>query len=138
MSNDKFKKIVRNFVERGVNQKEMAAFDEFYSPEFVDHALPPNLPPGLEGRKMFASAFYNAFPDLTITIEDWVVDGQKVAVRQSAQGTHQGDLMGIPATGKSIHISGIFIFRFEGNKVVEQWEIFDQMGMMQQLGIIPA
>lgn len=129
---------VRRFVERGINQHNLDEFDVFYSPEVVDHALPPNVPSGLEGRKLFASAFFSAFPDIQITIEDLVAEGDRVAARQSARGTHTGELMGIPPTGKQVSITGMFIFRFENGKVVEHWEIFDQLGMMQQLGVIPT
>jgi predicted ester cyclase len=89
MSTEHHKTTVQRFVERGINRKNMDEFDVFYSPDLIDHALPPNVPQGLPGRKMFASAFFAAFPDLHITIEDLVAEGETVVARQSARGTHR-------------------------------------------------
>ncbi|RPJ20499.1 MAG: ester cyclase [Chloroflexi bacterium] len=138
MSTEQYKAAVQNLIEKGFNQKDMSAFTDYFSPNLTDHALPPNLPGGLEGRTMFVSAFMSAFPDMHIHVEDTVIDGNKVVIRWSAHGTHKGDLMGIPPTGKEVSITGIAIDRFENGQSVEHWEIIDQMSLMQQLGVIPA
>jgi steroid delta-isomerase-like uncharacterized protein len=138
MSPEQNKAAIQRFVERAINQHNVDEFDDYYSPDLVDHALPPNIPQGLAGRKLFAATFFAAFPDMHITIEDLVAEGDKVVARQSARGTHQGELMGIPPTGKQITITGMFAFRFENGRMVEQWELFDQMSMMQQLGVLPS
>jgi steroid delta-isomerase-like uncharacterized protein len=132
------KDAARNFIELGFNQKNPAAVDTYFSPSLTDHALPPMLPPGFEGRKMFYGAFLAAFPDIHVNVKDQVAEGNKVVTHWAAHGTHQGELMGIPATGKSINVNGIAIDRFENGQSVEHWEIFDQMGLMQQLGVIPT
>ncbi|MBX3082421.1 MAG: ester cyclase [Anaerolineae bacterium] len=132
------KAAVRHFIETAFNQHDLGGFPDYYSPNLIDHALPPNMPQGLEGRKMLASMFFTGFPDIRVTIEDMVAEGDKVVAYWSATGTHQGDLMGIPPTGKYVTISGMAIDRLQGGKSVEHWEIIDQLGLMQQLGVIPA
>jgi predicted ester cyclase len=87
---------------------------------------------------MFASALLAAFPDLHVQLDDMVADGDKLVSRYTVHGTHDGELMGIPPTGKQVSIGGIAIDRFEDGQSVEHWEVFDQMGMMQQLGVIPT
>lgn len=133
-----YKTAVESLIEKGFNQKDMSVFKDYFSPTLTDHALPPGLPAGLEGRTMFVSAFITAFPDIHIHVEDTVTEGDKLVTRWSAHGTHQGDLLGIPPTGKEVSINGIAIDRFENSQSVEHWEIIDQLGLMQQLGVIPA
>ena len=135
---EQYKTAARNFIEKGLNQKDLSAFETYFSPDLTDHALPPGLPPGREGRKIFASALLAAFPDLQVDVEDLVAEGEKLVTRYSVRGTHKGDLMGIPATGKEISITGIAVDRFENRLSVEHWEIIDQLGLMQQLGVVPA
>lgn len=132
------KTAVQNLVEKGFNQKEMSAFESYFSPNLIDHALPPGLPAGFEGRKIFVSAFLSAFPDIHVHIEDAVTEGNKLVIRWSAHGTHKADLMGIPPTDKEVSMTGIAIDRFENGQSVEHWEIIDQLSLMQQLGVIPA
>lgn len=138
MSAEQYKTAARNLIEKGFNEKDQAAFESYFSPALKDHALPPGMPEGYEGRKMFYSAFLAAFPDLHVHIEDAVAEGDRLVTRWSAEGTQSGELMGIPATAKKVSVNGIAIDRFENGQSVEHWEIFDQMGLMQQLGVIPA
>jgi predicted ester cyclase len=138
MSTEQLKSAVKNFIENGLNKQDWAVLEGYFSPSLVDHALPPMLPPGLEGRKMFAAAFFAAFPDIHVHVEDLLAEGERTVLRWSAHGTHQGELMGIPATGKSVNMTGIAIDRFENGRSVEHWEEIDQMGLMQQLGVIPT
>ena len=137
MSTEQNKIAAHHFLEQGFNQKNPLALEAFFSPSLIDHALPPMLPPGFEGRKMFYGAFISAFPDVYIQVQDQVAEGNKVVTYWVATGTHKGELMGIPATGKSVTVSGIAIDSFEDGKSTEHWEIFDQMGLMQQLGVAP-
>jgi predicted ester cyclase len=135
---EQMKAAADRFIEEGFNKKNMTEFDEYFSSRIVDHALPPGLPEGLEGRKMFISAFFTAFPDLEVHIDDRVAEADKLVTRWTARGTHQGELMGIPPTGKAVTVTGIAIDRFENGQSIEHWEVFDQMGMMLQLGVVPA
>lgn len=128
----------QNLIEKGFNQKDVSAFEDFFSTSLKDHALPPGVPEGFEGRKMFYSAMLAAFPDMQVRLEDAFAEGNKLVTRWSARGTHQGDMMGLPPTGKQISVGGIAIDRFENGQSVEHWEVFDQAGLMQQLGVIPS
>jgi steroid delta-isomerase-like uncharacterized protein len=125
-------------VEEVLNQGNRTVADELITPDFVDHAALPGMPGDREGFTAAAAAMRTAFPDLRVTVEDQVAEGDRVAHRVTMQGTHQGDLFGFPPTGKRMTIGGISISRFAGGKLVEHWGINDDLGMLQQLGIIPA
>lgn len=128
---------VRRSFEEVWNKRNPAAVDELVSPDYVDHSLPPELPPNREGLKQLFTMYQAAFPDTVMTIEDQVAEGDKVVTRWTARGTHKGDLMGIPPTGKEVTVTGIDISRFADGKEVEHWGQFDLMGMMQQIGVVP-
>jgi predicted ester cyclase len=111
--------------------------DELCAPGYT--ARVPGFPPmDRAGRTALAQAFYAAFPDLTQTIEDGIGDGEKDALRITMTGTHQGELMGLPPTGRPIAVSGMAAFRIVGGQVAELHEVFDQLGLMQQIGAIPS
>jgi steroid delta-isomerase-like uncharacterized protein len=131
------KAIARQLIEDVWLAGNPAAVEDYYAADVVDHALPPGMPPGREGVKAFASMYTGALTDSEISIEDQVAEGDLVVTRWSSQATHSGELMGIPATGKRISASGIGINRIVDGKVVESWSQVDQMGMMQQLGVVP-
>jgi len=120
------------------SQEDLSKLEEFLAPDFVSHSTPPGLAPGIEGVKQMVSIFQNAFPDMDAAIEDVVAEGDKVVVRFSATGTHQGEFFGIPPTGKRIRSTGINIFRIANGKIVEHWNNADDLGLMQQLGVIPS
>ena len=82
--------------------------------------------------------YRTVFPDMTMTVEDIIADGDRVVVRWSARGTHGGDLAGFPPTGRPVSVTGIGIHRFVGGRIVENWSQFDQMGMLQQIGAVPS
>jgi steroid delta-isomerase-like uncharacterized protein len=131
------KAIVRRSFEEVWNQGKLVAADEIYDASFVAHGLGVELPPGPEGFKQFVSVYRSAFPDLHFTIEDQFAEGDRVVVRWTARGTHKGELMGIPATGKPVVVTGIDIYHIHSGKAVESWANWDALGMMQQLGVIP-
>jgi len=111
--------------------------DELLAPDFVEHEeLPPGIPPGREAVKQFSTLFRSAFPDLKITIDDIIAEGDKVVVRGIWSGTHKGEFMGIPPTDKSVSFGVIDIVRIVGGKVVEHWGQMEPLRMMQQLGVI--
>jgi predicted ester cyclase len=91
-----------------------------------------------DGHKAFMAGLLAAFPDSRFIVDDVIAEGDKLVTRWSAHGTHTGELMGIPPTGRKVLVSGTAIDRFENGQSVEHWEIFDQVGLMQQLGVIPA
>jgi steroid delta-isomerase-like uncharacterized protein len=92
---------------------------------------------GLEAIKQFTAGVRQAFPDMEITLEDQIAEGDKVVTRFTSRGTHQGELWGIPATGKEVEVTSISMDRIEGGKIAEHWTHADQLGMMQQLGVVP-
>ena len=116
-----------------------AVIDELVAGDYVGHD--PALPEptrGPEGVKQFYDEFRAAYPDASLTIEAQLAEGDYVTTRWTGRGTQQGELMGIPATGKQVTVSGITISRLAGGKIAEEWTAWDTLGMMQQLGAIPA
>jgi len=138
MSTEESKALVRRFYEEVFNHKNMAGIDAFVDPNSIEHALPPGMPGGIKGSKQFIGMYLAAFPDLHLTVEDQVAEADKVTTRWTSRGTHQGELMGIPPTGKHVTVTGIDINRFEDGKSVEHWLNMDNLGMLQQLGVIPT
>ena len=132
------KAIVRRQEEELFTQGNLDAADEIYAPNYVGHD--PSNPEdirGLEAAKQAAADYREAFPDLQVIIEDLIAEGDKVAARVRFSGTHQGELDGIAPTGRRVDCTGIVISRIEGGKIAEDWANFDDLGMMQQLGVIP-
>lgn len=138
MSADSNKTLVRQFVEEAQSRHNLSAVDEYLSPDFVDHSVPPGLPPNREGVKLQFTMFFNALPDLQAIIHDQVADDDKVVTRKTLRGTHRGDLLGIPPTGKVVDINVIDILRVKDNQITDHWNNVDRLGLMQQLGVLPA
>lgn len=138
MSAEENKAMVRRFVEEAFNKGNLDVADEVYAPSFTHHgpADPEERTP--EGVKQFVGIYRDAFPDLDTTVEDVISEGDTVVYRWTARGTHQGDLMGVAPTGNGVTITGITIERFSGGRIVEEWNNFDRLGMMQQLGVVPS
>ncbi len=135
MSTEKNKALVRHFFEEVLNQGKLALIDELHVPDFVYHNASRTIH-GLESFKQYLSMLLTAFPDLHVTIEDMIGEGDRVVVRFTFRGTHQGDLRGIPPTGKQVAVRGIDILCAANGKVVEEWANIDELGLMQQLGVI--
>jgi steroid delta-isomerase-like uncharacterized protein len=129
------KVMMRRWFEEVWNRGRVAAIDEMLSSQATIHGLGPE---GLDvaAFKQFHTRYRSAFPDVRIHVEDVIAEGDKVAVRWSGTGTHQGNDLGFPATGNSIQFTGMTIGRVENGKLVEGWNVFDQLGMLQQLGVV--
>jgi steroid delta-isomerase-like uncharacterized protein len=138
MSTEENKTIARRAFEEVWNQGSATAFDELYVPDQVSHGLGMDVPAGTQGLRQFVSLYRTAYPDTHFTINDQIAEGDKVATRWTAIGTHLGDLMGIAPTGKRVTVTGMTINRIENGKIVETWNNFDALGQLQQLGVIPA
>jgi steroid delta-isomerase-like uncharacterized protein len=134
---EKNKAIVLRHWEEVVSKGKLDLIDETFAPDFVAHEADQDIR-GPEGVRQFIVMLRAAFPDLQVTVEDVLAEGDKVVQRWSARGSHQGELMGLAPSGKRISVAGITISHFEGGKVAEEWELYDTMGMMQQLGAIPS
>ncbi len=134
MSTEENKAIVRRFYDEALNQKNLAAIEEYVDPHFIDHS---GAPGGIEGVKQVFSMTLATYPDLHLTFEDQIAEGNKVVSRLTWHGTQQGECMGIPPTGKQVTISSIDIIRLAAGRVVEHWNVVDNLGMLQQLGVTP-
>lgn len=119
------------------HQGNLSRIDELFAPDAVSHDPGMDVQ-GTEAIKQFVASMRAAFPDLHYTVEDQIADGDKVVVRYIGRGTHQGALLGIPPTEKQISYTGIAIQRFADGKIAEQWAEADGLGLMRQLGAIPA
>jgi len=121
-----------------LNAGDIDGFGELLADDFVEHEETPGLAPTREGVMEFFRVYRAAFPDVQMHVEDVLPSGDKVVARMRATGTHEGDFMGMPATGKSIDVAFIDIIRFGDDGLArEHWGVFDAMTMMQQLGAIP-
>jgi steroid delta-isomerase-like uncharacterized protein len=134
------KESMRRVLEEAFGQGKMEIIDELLDPDFVCHD--PNSESGeIRGADTIKGEieyFRNAVPDLTYTVEDQVVEGDKVVSRYTARGTHQGEFFGVPGSGRHIEMTGITIDRFdESGKLIEEWPEYDLLGAMQQMGAIP-
>ncbi|MBI3978014.1 MAG: ester cyclase [Chloroflexi bacterium] len=139
MSVEQNKAILRRIPEEVFNKGNLAIADEIFAADYVEHVpLPPGLPAGLEGLKQFVTIVRSAFPDFHYTIDDVIAEGDQVVFRLTARGTQQGEFMGIPPTGKQATWTEIHIGRAAGGKLVEHWANYDHLGMLQQLGVVPA
>jgi steroid delta-isomerase-like uncharacterized protein len=134
------KATLRRVSEEVFNQGNLSVVDELFAPDYVLHdpGVPGGELRGLEAfKEQWVSMFRTAFPDLRIVIEDQVAEGDKVASRYTGSGTHQGELRGFPPTNNRVEVTGTITSRFAEGKIVEEWNNFDRMGMMEQLGIVP-
>jgi steroid delta-isomerase-like uncharacterized protein len=134
------KATVRRVPDEVFNLGNLSVVDELLAPDYVLHdpGVPGGQLRGLEAfKEQWVSMFRTAFPDLRIVIEDQVAEGDKVASRYTGSGTHQGELRGFPPTNNRVEVTGTITSRFAEGKIVEEWNNFDSMGMMQQLGIVP-
>jgi steroid delta-isomerase-like uncharacterized protein len=138
MAAEENRALIRRFLEELFNQRDMTAIDRYIAADYVDHVVPPGVPPTRDGFKQFVGGFLNALPDFHYTIEDVIGEGDKVAVRLSAQGTQTGEFGGIPATGKHATWSEMHIGRISNGMITEHWGEIDNLGMLQQLGVIPS
>ena len=120
-------------------QGDLDAADELFASNFVGHdpASPEDIS-GPEGVKELASMFRNAFPDVQLSVEEQVAEGDMVVTRWIASGTHQGEMMGIAPTGKRVRVAGTSVERVVEGKIEETWDNYDALGMMQQIGAIPS
>jgi steroid delta-isomerase-like uncharacterized protein len=127
------KMIVRRQFEELINKKNLAVVDSDMAEDFVDHEAPAVQPAGLDGVKQWIKRVYEGVPDLHVTIEDIVAEGDKVVVRNTWRGTHTGAFMGMAPTGKTFELKGMVMWRLEEGKLKERWATLDHWGLRQQL-----
>jgi steroid delta-isomerase-like uncharacterized protein len=112
--------------------------DEVVDPDLLFHAPVPTGATGAQALKQVWAVLLRAFPDLHVAVEDVIAEGDKVVVRNTVTGTHQGEYRGVPATGKSVTYNEIFVVRFAGRRIAEIWGVVDVLSQLKQLGLIPA
>jgi len=135
---EQHKKVIRRLFDELWNSRKMNVADEILTPESRNHD--PNTPDfgaGPEAYKKLVTMYTKAFPDLRFTLDDTITEGDKMVVRWTSNGTHKGELRGIQPTGKAIRVTGTTTCRFSGDKIADQWVVWDALGLMQQLGVVP-
>jgi steroid delta-isomerase-like uncharacterized protein len=129
------KTVIRRLIDDFWNKQNFSIVDELCTPEMIYQNDGASL------RRQEVKALFvqirTAFPDMRISIDDLVAEGDKVAVRWTSYGTHQGELLGIPATNRQMTMTGLTIYRIAGGRVVEAWSNADSLGVLRQLGVVP-
>jgi steroid delta-isomerase-like uncharacterized protein len=138
MSTEENKAIIRRMTEEFYNQGNVESAERFFAATYVHHDPASPHVRGRDGLKQVVRAFLAGCPDLHITIDQLLAEGDMVTKRWTYHATHTGDLAGLPPTGKRIAMSGLELFRLEGGKIVECWLGYDNLSLMHQLGIIPT
>ncbi len=129
---------VRRLFDELWNTGNLPAAGELIASTYTHHdASTPDVGRGPESEKKRVTLYRTAFPDIRLSVEDIIAEGETVVARWSCRGTHEGDLSGIAPTGKQFAIAGVSVMRFAGGKMVEGWINWDALGLMQQLGVAP-
>ncbi len=135
MTSNELKAAVGRIFEQGLNKGDVSVFDQLLHPDYVNHDMPVPAP-GIAGFNAIIGMFKGAFPDMHVTVEESIAEGNQVATRGYFTGTHKGDFMGIKPTGKSFKVSYTDMWKAEGDKLKENWVQMDMVGLMQQLGVM--
>jgi len=132
------KALVRRGIEEAVNKGNFSVMDEIVSTDYVYREPTVGEKRGRAGLRELITTYRNAFPDVRLTIDEQIAEGDKVVTRWNATGTHRGELFGTAPTGKQVRIQGIIVSRIANGKIVEETEVYDALGMLRQLGAVPA
>ena len=136
MGTDESKAIACRIVEEVLNRGNLAVVDELFAPDYLDHSPRPGQWAGAQGYKYSIISLRTAFPDLRHTIDDVIAEDDRVMLFLTARGTHQGEFLGLPPTGKRVTIRGLILLRLAGGKVVERWSLGDDLGLVLQLSAV--
>jgi steroid delta-isomerase-like uncharacterized protein len=131
------KQIIKQFYEE-MDSQDLADWEKLTAPGYLLHMPGTPGPMNIEAAKDLFKMFFAAFPDIRHAVQEVLADGDRLAARLTVSGTHKGDLMGIPATGRSIQMEAINTYHVSGGKIAEHWIVADMMVMMKQLGAIPT
>ena len=133
------KQLVRRLFNELWNKGNLAVANAIFTSNYLNHdPATPDFGTGPEGVKQLVTLYRNAFPDLQLTVNQMIETGQLVTTRFASQGTHKGELWGIAPTNKPIKVEGMVIHRISRGHIVEGWVMWDALGLIQQLGVIPA
>jgi steroid delta-isomerase-like uncharacterized protein len=133
-----YKAMAQRWFAEVMNEGKEEVIDELCAENFVDHDPLPGTSPDRQGIHDFVKQVRAAFPDIEMTADDILVEGDGLAVRSTVRGTHQGEFMGVPASGKKVEVSNYDFVRFENDQVVEHWGTIDSAALMEQIGAVPA
>jgi steroid delta-isomerase-like uncharacterized protein len=132
------KAVIRRFVVEVEDGKDFDVYDELNDPDFVNLSSPPGAPSDREGGKLFLQAFAQAYPDAAFTIDTMIAEGDQVVTQKTISGTNTGDFAGVPATGRRVTFQYVDIMRVRNGRIVQHWNILDQLSWLTQLGVLPA
>jgi predicted ester cyclase len=132
------KALYRRWFEEVVSEGKLALADELLAPDYRLHFPGAPEPVDREGHKQLVLMFRAAFPDWTESIDDVIAEGDKVVIRVTGRGTHEGEFQGVAPTARPVTATGVGIGRIENGRIAEAWAAYDALGLMQQLGAIPA
>jgi len=138
MAAEQNKAVISTFVEEVINQGQLERVDDLVAVDFVEVDALPGQHQGREGLKQVINTFRTAFPDINWVIDEMVAEGEKVFSRFTWHGTHRGEFLGVPATGKQITVKGMVVDRVVAGKMAESQILMDGLSMMRQLGVIPG
>ncbi len=133
-----YKEMAQRWYSEVMSEGKTEVIDELCAPDFLDHDPLPGTTADLAGLKDFVAQIRAAFPDMQVTADDLIVEGDRLAVRSTMRGTHEGDFMGIPGSGKKVEVSNYDFVRFENDQAAEHWGVIDSAALMEQLGMAPA
>ncbi len=128
--------LIRRVIDEAFNAGQFDVVDTAFTADYLDHEAGPEAPRGPEGFKGFVRAFRITFPDVEVTVEDLIAEGDRVALRVTWRGTQLGALGGVPATGLPVEFAGFHVYRFDDGKVAEHWGLQDDLGLLLQLGVV--
>lgn len=138
MSVEENKALYRRWFEEVVNDGDLALADELLAPDYRLHFPGAPQPFDRDGHKQLVMMFRTGFPDWIETVDEVIAEADKVVIRVTGRGTHEGEFQGIPPTGASVTATGVGIGRIENGRIAESWAAYDALGLMQQLGAVPA
>ena len=133
-----YKQLAQRWFAEVMNEGNEDVIDELCAENFVDHDPLPGTGPDRAGIHDFVKQVRSAFPDIQMTAEEIIVEGDRLAVRSTMRGTHEGDFMGIPATHKKVEVANYDFIRIENDQAAEHWGTIDTAALMEQLGAVPA
>jgi steroid delta-isomerase-like uncharacterized protein len=132
------KAVVKDFIDGLFTKGDLGAVDTYLAEDFINHDPPFGVTPDREGMRTAGGMMRAAFPDWRSDLHELIAEGDLVVERFTAGGTHRGDVLGVPATGKTVNLPGINIFRLRDGLIVERWGLLDDLGFLKQLGVVPA
>ena len=133
-----YKAMAQRWFGEVMSEGKLDVIDELCSPDYIEHDPLPGTSPDIAGLKDAIGQIRAAFPDMQVTADDLIAEGDRLAVRSTLRGTHEGDFMGIPASGKRVEVSNYDFVRFEDDRAAEHWGVIDSAALMEQIGAVPA